>query len=216
MLFISYILFYHIFSYTILYCHILYICVFTLTIELTFTTYSRGNLIMFVIPYIFILYFTYTIFSYDFHILCFSYTVLSYYLSYTFRVIDTLFLVLVYWSYTFLFHILYLFIYFSYTMHFSYTVIFHILSSCTLLLVLVTVYYHRIEVLCFSYHVIYSIHFICKYLSFSFRFHVCKYLRSGYGKQLYVPEGTITVRDNDIYLYIPEVSSLYETMTYSM
>ena len=53
---------------------------------------------MFVIPYIFILYFSYTIFSYDFHILCFSYTVLSYYLSYTFRVIDTLFLVLIYWS----------------------------------------------------------------------------------------------------------------------
>ena len=165
---------------------------------------SRGNLIMFVIPYIFILYFSYTIFSYDFHILCFSYTALSYYLSYTFRVIDTLFLVLVYWSYTFLFRILYLFIYFSCTvlctfhilsyailcpfhilsctMYFSYTVIFHILSSYTLLLVLVTVYYHRITVLCFSYHVIYSIHFICIYLSFSFRFHVCKYLRSGYGK----------------------------------
>ena len=204
MLFISYILFYHIFSYTILYCHILYICVFTLIIELTFTTDSRGNLIMFVIPYIFILYFSCTIFSYDFHILCFSYTVLSYYLSYTFRVIDTLFLVFVYWSYTFLFHVLYLFIYFSCTvlctfnilsytilcpfhilsctMYFSYTVIFHILSSCTLLLVLVTVYYHRIAVLCFSYHVIYSIHSICIYLSFYFRFHVCKYLKSGYGK----------------------------------
>ena len=159
---------------------------------------------MFVIPYIFILYFSYTILSYDFHILCFSYTVLSYYLSYTFRVIDTFFLVLVYLSYTFLFHILYLFIYFSRTvlctfhilsytvlcpfhilsctMYFSYTVIFHLLSSCTLLLVLVTVYYHRIAVLCFSYHIIYSIPFICIYLSFSFRFHVCKYLRSGYGK----------------------------------
>ena len=203
MLFISYILFYHIFSYTILYCHILYICIFTLTIELTFTTYSRGNIIIFVIPYIFILYFSYTIFSYDFHILCFSYNVL-YYLSYTFRVIDTLFLILVYWSYTFLFRVLYLFIYFSCTvfytfhilsytilcpfhilsctMYFSYTVIFHILSSCTLLLILITVYYHRIAVLCFSYHVIYSIHFICIYLSFSFRFRVCKYLRSGYGK----------------------------------
>ena len=111
---------------------------------------------------------------------------LSYYLSYTFRGIDTLFLVLVYLSYTFLFHILYLFIYFSFTvlctflilsytilcpfhilsctMYFSYTAIFYILSSCTLLLVLVTVYYHRIAVLCFSYHVIYSIHFICIYL----------------------------------------------------
>ena len=107
-------------------------------------------------------------------------------------------------SYIFLFRMLYLFIYFSCTvlctfhilsytilfpfhilsctMYFSYTVIFHILSSCTLLLVIVTVYYHRIAVLCFSYHVIYSIHFICIYFSFSFRFHVCKYLRSGYGK----------------------------------
>ena len=41
-------------------------------------------------------------------------------------------------------------------------------------------------------------------MSFPFRFHVCKYLRSGYGKQLYVPEGTIIVRDNDLYLFIPE------------
>ena len=154
---------------------------------------------MFVIPYIFILYFSYTIISYDFHILCFSCTVLSYYLSYTFRVIDTLFLVLVYLSYIFLFHILYLFIYFSCivlctfhilsytilypfhilscTMYFSYTVIFHILSSYTLLLVLVIVYYHRIAVLCFSYHIIYSIHFMCM-----FRFPICKNLRSRYGK----------------------------------
>ena len=29
------------------------------------------------------------------------------------------------------------------------------MSSCTLLIVLVTVYYHRIAMLCFSYHVIY-------------------------------------------------------------
>ena len=36
-------------SYTILYCHILFICVFTLTIELAFTTNSRGNLVLFVI-----------------------------------------------------------------------------------------------------------------------------------------------------------------------
>ena len=42
------------------------------------------------------------------------------------------------------------------------------------------------------------------YMSFPFWFHVCKYLRSGYGKQLCVPEGTITVRDSDLYLLIPE------------
>ena len=28
-------------------------------------------------------------------------------------------------------------------------------------------------------------------------------LRSGYGKELYVPDGTITVRDSDLYLYDP-------------
>ena len=84
-------------------------------------------------------------------------------------------------------------------------IIFHILcvSSYTLLLVLVTVYYHHIEVLCFSYHVIYYTHLICVYLSFSFMFHAYKYLRSGYGKELYVPEDTITVRDSDLYMYDP-------------
>ena len=156
MLFISYILFYHIFSYAILYCHILYICVFTLTIELAFVTDSRGNLVMFFIPYIFILYFSYTILSYDFHILCFSYTVLSYNMSYTFRVIDTLFLVLVYLSYTFIFYILYLFIYFSCsvlcTFHIlSYTILcyFHILS-CTMYFSYTVIY----NSLFFSYTVI--------------------------------------------------------------
>ena len=75
------------------------------------------------------------------------------------------------------------------------------MSSYTLLLVLVTVYYHHIAVLCFSYHVIYYIHLICVYLSFSFMFHACINLRSGYGKELYVLEGIITVRDSDFYLY---------------
>ena len=181
MLFISHILVHHIFSYMILYCHILYICVFTLTIELTFMTDSRGNLIMFVIPYIFILYFSYTILSYDFHILCFSCTVLSYafhilYLSYTFRVIDTLFLVFVYLSYTFLFHIPYLVIYFSctvlctfhilsytvlchfhilsYTMYFSYTVILYFTSySCNCLQLS-----HSSVMLLISCHIFYTFH----------------------------------------------------------
>ena len=55
------------------------------------------------------------------------------------------------------------------------------------------VYYHHIAVLCFSYHVIYHIYLISIYLSFSFMFHAYINLRSGYGKELYVPEGTITV-----------------------
>ena len=75
------------------------------------------------------------------------------------------------------------------------------MSSYTLLLVLVTVYYHHIVVMCFSYHVIYYIHLICVYLSVSFMFHACKNLRSGYGKEQYVPEGAITIRDSDLYLY---------------
>ena len=44
-------------------------------------------------------------------------------------------------------------------------------------LVFLTVYYHRIAVLCFSYHVIYYMHFICIYLSYTFLFHImyCSY-----------------------------------------
>ena len=75
------------------------------------------------------------------------------------------------------------------------------MSSYTLFIVLVTIYYHHIVVLCFSYHVIYHIYLICVYLSFAFMFHACINLRSGYGKERYVPEGTITVRDSDLYLY---------------
>ena len=88
------------------------------------------------------------------------------------------------------------------------------MSTYTLLLVLVTVYYHHIVVLCFSYHVIYYIHLICVYLSFSFMFHACINLRSGYGKELYVPEGTITERGryndlNGIYVIDPNGASIF-------
>ena len=82
------------------------------------------------------------------------------------------------------------------------------MSSYTLLLALVTVYYHHIAVLCFSYHVIYYIHLICVYLSFAFIFHACINLRSGYGKEMYVPEGTITIRDSDLYLYDPNGAAI--------
>ena len=75
------------------------------------------------------------------------------------------------------------------------------MSSYTLLIVLVTV-------LCFSYYVIYHIHLICVYLSYAFMFHVCINLRSGYEKELYVPEGTITVRDSDLYLYDPNMVAI--------
>ena len=82
------------------------------------------------------------------------------------------------------------------------------MSSFTLFIVLVTIYYHHIAVLCFSYHVIYHIHLICVYLSFAFIFHACINLRSGYGKELYVPEGTIIIQDSDLYLYDPNGAAI--------
>ena len=97
----------------------------------------------------------------------------------------------------------YPFIISTFSSHVSFVIIFPILfvSSYTLLIVLVTIYYHHIVVLSVSYHVIYHIYLICVYLSFAFMFHVCINLRSRYGKKLYVPEGTIIVRDSDLYLY---------------
>ena len=82
------------------------------------------------------------------------------------------------------------------------------MSSYTLLIVLVTIYHYHIAVLCVSYHVIYHIHLICVYLSFAFMFHACINLRSGYMKELYVPEGTITVRDIDLNLYDPNEATI--------
>ena len=82
------------------------------------------------------------------------------------------------------------------------------MSSYTLFIVIVTIYYHHIAMICFSYHVIYHIHLICVYLSFAFMFHVCINLRSGYEKELYVPEGTITIRDGDLYLYDPNGAAI--------
>ena len=81
--------------------------------------------------------------------------------------------------------------------------------SYTLFIVLVTIYYHHIAVLYFSYDVIYHIHLICVYLSFSIMFYVCINLRSGYEKELYAPEGIITVRESDLYLCDPNGALIY-------
>ena len=104
-----------------------------------------------------------------------------------------------------LLHISYLFVlsyFIAYYISYTFRIILHFTSCyCNL-------YYHHIAVLCFSYHVIYDIHFIYVYLSFSFMFHACINLRSGCGKELYVSEGTITVRDSDLYLYDPNGASI--------
>ena len=120
---------------------------------------------MLFIIYYHILYFHMIFIYYAFHIL---------YLSYIFRVIDTLFLVLVYLSYTFLFHILYLFIYFfSCTLYFPYTIFSYIVLSYIVILYFPIfsycsyncLYFHRIAVLCFSYHVFYTCHFLLGFMS---------------------------------------------------
>ena len=50
-----------------------------------------------------------------------------------------------------------------------------------------------------SCHILYTSHL---YILVIFFYVSCLHnLRSGYGKELYVPEGTITVRDIDLYLY---------------
>ena len=89
----------------------------------------------------------------------------------------------------------------------SYYILFHILlyfyilsilfmSSYTVFLVLVNVYYHRIAVLCFSCHIIYFIHFLYLYFLFSFMFMSANTLEAD-------------TRNNLLY---PKVLSLYETV----
>ena len=72
------------------------------------------------------------------------------------------------------------------------------MSSYTVFLVLVTVYYHHITVLCFSYHIIYFIYFLYIYFSFSFMF---------------MPANTLEADTRNNYMY-PKVLSLYETVIF--
>ena len=142
MLFISNILFYHIFSYTILYCHILYICVFTLTIELAFMTDSRGNLVMFVIPYIS---------SCTFNILYFSmiFIYCAFHIMYFHMICHVHFVSLTLYSLYLSCHILYSFIYCicSYIFH----VLYFVLSIyCHIQFFVIFIYFH---VLC-TFHIL--------------------------------------------------------------
>ena len=138
--------------------------------------------------------------TYNLHLLMQSYTFLSYHVSFQIIYIFLLVLINMYlslfthhhmavlcFSYYVLSYTFIIFESFAYTYHLFYVsclIISHILfmSSCTLLLILVIVYYHRITMLCFSYHVMsctlsflnhLHILFIC------FMFHACINLRSG-------------------------------------
>ena len=125
---------------------------FSYTILCTFSIlYSCNVHVLFSYTYIHVLFISYTVF-----LLYFSYGFLFYVLAY---VVIYFHMIFIYYAFHMLFvyyafHILYLFIYFSCTIFFSYTVILYFtFCSCNCL------YFHRIAVLCFSYHVIsYTLH----------------------------------------------------------
>ena len=125
--------------------------------------YSFYNLLFFISYHYFS---DYVNFYHIFHIsLRSAELILYYHIIYCHRFSHILSCAFIYYS----FHIPFSFIYFS-CVHLSCLIISHILciSSCTLFLILVLVYYPRIAALCFSYYVIYSLNFICINLSFSF------------------------------------------------
>ena len=132
---------------------LLYSCLYTLHIP-----YSLYNLLLFISYHYFS---DYVNFYHIFHISLRSEELIHYYhIIYCHRFSHILSCAFIYYT----FHIPFSFIYFLYfsCVHLSRLIIFHILfiSSCTLLLILVPLYYHRIAVLCLSYYVIYSLHFI--------------------------------------------------------
>ena len=126
-------------SYTVLYFylqsytfHIRYFCMLHMILFMYYIFLCFPYTILFIYLSLLCTCICYHIFSYDIHTLCFSYA---------FRILC--------FSYTILF------IRFSCTMYFSYIVILYFSScSCNCL------YFHRIAVLCFTYHVIYSVHVI--------------------------------------------------------
>ena len=96
--------------------------------------------------------------------------------------------------------------------HISYTfrvILYCIYCSCNCILSS-----HSSTILLLSYHILYT--FPLHILFIFFYVHACEYHKSEYEREmyvpestitvlyLYVPEGTIIVRDNDLYLYVPK------------
>ena len=75
---------------------------------------------------------------------------------------------------------------------------FHIILVIVLVAIKVLYFHYTVQITSYVYDLcfIYQYHFISFYM-----FHACIFERSRYEKELYVPEGTITVRDSDLYLY---------------
>ena len=185
--------------YTIHFLHIVLSYIFLYDLVLSYTFISSCTVILY-----------FPIFSsYSFHILYFpmifiycSFHILYFHIIYHihFYVIDTLFLVLVYLSYTFLFHILYLFIY----------------ISCTVLVL--SIYCHIYFFIIFIYLLIY---FSCTVL--------CTFYILSYTVLLgFMSANTLEADTGNNYMYLkvlslyeivisisiyPKVSSLYETVT---
>ena len=89
------------------------------------------------------------------------------------------------------------------------------ISIYTVRLVLITVYFHRITRLCFSYHIIsytFHIHFLCVYFSFSFIFMPANTLEANSGNNWVYPK-VLSLYETVISVYVyPKVLSLYETV----
>ena len=111
----------------ICYIYTFHTYIFILVLSRTFIFYLSSTLCFRILSLLFM---CFHIFSYDIHILCFSDAFHILYFSYDFHIMC--------FSYAFLF----------YTLYCSYT--FHVLSSCSCN----CLYFHRIAVLCFTYHVI--------------------------------------------------------------
>ena len=129
--------------------------------------------------------------------------------------------------YIYLFHflcLLSLLITFFFSYHISYT--FRVILYCISCYCNCILSSHSSAILLISYHILYT--FPLHILFIFFYVHACEYHKSGYGRELYVPEstinvlylyvpegtitvlylyvpeGTITMRDSDLYLYVPE------------
>ena len=99
-------------------------------------------------------------------------------------------------------HISYLFVlscFISFHISYTFRVILYF-TSCSCNRILSS---HSSAMLLISCHILCTPHLRVLVIFFyvSYMFHACKYLRSGYGKELSIPEGTIIVRDSDLYLY---------------
>ena len=134
-------------------------------------TYITFMLIYYIIGYVIfsctvIMYYSCTVIMYYFHIL------------YSCTVSYTVFMYCSYTNFIYCFPVILFILLFSF-MYYTCSNTFHVIDTLLLALVYLS-YYHRIAVLCFSYHVMYFYPH-AHILVIGFMFHACINLRSGYG-----------------------------------